>query len=297
MVGFRAKLWQRGVNAMKDVLLYSSIFWRRLGWVFSILVLFFLIAPIVIVLPLSFSSGSFFSYPLPGISMRWYSELFDNYKWVLALKNSMIIAVSSAALSTVLGISASIALCMTDIPFKKAIYALLLAPLVMPLVIVAVACFLFYSQLGLTGSRLGLILAHTALGVPYVIIVASAALKNFDMTLIKAARSLGASSIMTFKRVIFPAIAPAVFAGAIFAFVSSFDEIVITIFLAGPEQVTLPVRLLEGIRDEMTPVVVSAAVIMIMISMGAMLVAEMIRRRSERLSKTGTERPALLAGK
>jgi len=267
---------------MIDSLLYSAKLWRRAGDGFSILIYVFLIAPIVVVLPLSFSSGTFFSYPLPGFSFRWYVELIENYKWALALQNSMLIGVASAALSTFLGISAAVALNMTEVPFKKGILALFLAPLVMPLVIVAVACFLFFSQIGLTGSLVGLVLAHSAIGTPYVVIVANGSLQNFDMTLVKAARGLGASHFVVLRRIIVPIIQPAVFAGAIFAFVASFDEVVITIFLAGPEQVTLPIRLFEGLRDELTPVVVSAAAVMICVSVGAMIVAELLRRRSER---------------
>ena len=267
---------------MKDLFLYSTKSWRRAGGGFSILVYVFLIAPIVVVLPLSFSSGSFFSYPMPGLSLRWYVELIENYKWLLALQNSMVIGIASAALSTFLGITGAVALNMTEVPFKKAILALLLAPLVMPLVIVAVACFLFFSEVGLTGSRVGLILAHSVIGTPYVVIVANGALRNFDMSLVRAARGLGASYVVVVRRIIVPIIQPAVFAGAIFAFVASFDEVIIAIFLAGPEQVTLPIRLFEGLRDELTPVVISAAVVMICVSVGAMVVAEALRRRSDR---------------
>ncbi len=129
----------------------------------------------------------------------------------------------------------------------------------------------------MTGSRVGLILAHSAIGTPYVVIV-----QNFDMTLVKTARGLGASYVVVVRRIIVPIIQPAVFAGAIFAFVASFDEVIIAIFLAGPEQVTLPIRLFEGLRDELTPVVISAAVVMICVSVGAMVVAEALRRRSDR---------------
>lgn len=258
--------------------------WWRVGRiVVATLVYIFLLAPIIVVLPLSFSSGSFLSYPLPGLSFRWYAELVNNYKWLLALKNSLIIGVGSAILSTIIGLMAAIALNGMSPRTKGLLTGLLIAPLVVPVIIMAVAMFLFFSTIGLTGSVVGMILAHTVIGTPYVVISANAALQNFDMTLIRAAKSLGASPWMAYRRVLFPMIKPAIVAGALFAFVASFDEVVIVLFLAGPEQVTLPIRLFEGIRDELTPVVIAAATIMIGISVGSMLLIEAMRKRGEHL--------------
>ena len=258
--------------------------WWRVGRiVIATLVYIFLLAPIIVVLPLSLSSGSFLSYPLPGISFRWYMELLSNYKWLLALKNSAIIGLGSAILSTIFGLMAAIAINGMGPRAKAIVSGLLIAPLVVPVIIMAVALFLFFSNIGLTGSVPGMILAHTVIGTPYVVISASAALQNFDMTLIRAAKSLGASSWMAYRRVLFPMIRPAIVAGTLFAFVASFDEVVIVLFLAGPEQVTLPIRLFEGIRDELTPVVIAAATVMIFISVGSMLLIETLRKRGEAL--------------
>lgn len=267
--------------------------WWRLGRIIVVtLVYIFLLAPIIVVLPLSFSSGSFLSYPLPGLSFRWYAELINNYKWLLALKNSVFIGVGSAVLSTVLGLMASVALNGMSPRAKGILTGLLIAPLVVPVIIMAVAMFLFFSTVGLTGSIIGMILAHTVIGTPYVVISANAALQNFDMTLIRAAKSLGASSWMAYRRVLFPMIKPAIVAGALFAFIASFDEVIIVLFLAGPEQVTLPIRLFEGIRDELTPVVISAATIMIGISIGSMLLIEAMRKRGENLRGRGPSQSA-----
>lgn len=258
--------------------------WWRIGRIaITTLVYIFLLLPIIVVLPLSLSSGSFLSYPLPGLSFRWYAELLSNYKWLLALKNSAIIGIGSALLSTVLGLMAAIALNGMGPRVKALLTGLLIAPLVVPVIIMAVAMFLFFSNIGMTGSVAGMILAHTIIGTPYVVISANAALQNFDMTLIRAAKSLGASSWMAYRRVLFPMIRPAIVAGALFAFVASFDEVVIVLFLAGPEQVTLPIRLFEGIRDELTPVVIAAATVMIVISISSMLLIETLRKRSEAL--------------
>ena len=258
--------------------------WWRVGRiVISTLVYIFLLVPIIVVLPLSLSSGSFLSYPLPGLSFRWYAELVNNYKWLLALKNSVVIGVGSAVLSTILGLMAAVALNGMGPRMKGLLTGLLIAPLVVPVIIMAVAMFLFFSNIGMTGSVPGMILAHTIIGTPYVVISANAALQNFDMTLIRAAKSLGASPWMAYRRVLFPMIRPAIVAGALFAFVASFDEVVIVLFLAGPEQITLPIRLFEGIRDELTPVVIAAATVMIFISVGSMLLIEALRKRSEAL--------------
>ena len=147
-------------------------------------------------------------------------------------------------------------------------------------VLAHIALYLFFSELNLIGTLTGMILAHTVIGTPYVVIAASAALQNFDMQLMRAASNLGASNWMAFRRVMLPAIRPALVAGSLFAFVASFDEIIIVLFLAGPGQTTLPVRLFEGIRDELTPVVIAAAVVMILISVGLMALVEFLRRKS-----------------
>ncbi|WP_448956593.1 ABC transporter permease [Labrys neptuniae] len=254
--------------------------WRALAGAVTVLVFLFLLVPIIAVLPLSFSSGSFLAYPMPGLSLRWYEELLANYKWLLALRNSAIVGIGAAALSTVLGLSAAIAMNGMGKRTKQIISGFLIAPLVMPVIIMAVGLYLFFSNLGLVGTLPGMILAHTVIGTPYVVISASAALQNFDMQLIRAAKSLGASPWMAYRRVMLPIIRPAIVAGALFAFVASFDEVVIVLFLAGPGQVTLPVRLFEGIRDELTPVVIAAAMIMIFVSTGLMALIEWMRRRS-----------------
>lgn len=259
----------------------TTNWWRVLRIAITTLVYIFLLAPILVVLPLSLNSGSFLSYPMPGISLRWYAELLNNYKWLLALKNSIIVGVGSALLSTVLGLMAAIALSGMSPRLKGLLTGLLIAPLVVPVIIMAVAMFLFFSNIGLAGTLPGMILAHTIIGTPYVVISANAALQNFDMTLIRAAKSLGASAWMSYRRVLFPMIKPAITAGALFAFVASFDEVVIVLFLAGPEQVTLPIRLFEGIRDELTPVVIAAATLMIIISVGSMTLIEALRKRAE----------------
>lgn len=256
--------------------------WRIASAIITALMIAFLLVPILVVLPLSFSSGSFLSYPLPGLSFRWYEELVTSYKWVLALKNSFIVGSGAAILSTALGLSAAIGLKGAGSRWGVVVTALLVAPMVMPVIIIAVSVFFFFSRVGLTQSVIGLILAHTVLGTPYVFISARGALQNFDMTLMRAGLSLGASPWTCYRRIMLPLLRPAIVAGMLFAFIASFDEVVIVLFLAGPGQITLPIRLFEGIREELTPVITSAATVMIVISVGAMLIVEGLRGRKDR---------------
>ncbi|MCB1385986.1 MAG: ABC transporter permease [Nitratireductor sp.] len=256
--------------------------WQRLSGLLTLLVLIFLILPIVIIMPLSLSSGSFLSYPMPGFSMRWYEELLTNYKWTKALQNSAIIGISSAVLAMVIGLMAAIGInAMKKGAARAVVMGLFIAPLMTPLIIMAVSLFLFYSKLGLSGKMLGIIIAHAILGTPFVVVSVFAGLQKFDMTLMRAAKSLGASSWYAYRNVMFPILKPAVVSGLLFAFVTSFDEIIIVLFLAGPDHITLPIRLFEGIRDELTPVVISAAMVMVLISVGSMGLIEWVRRRSE----------------
>lgn len=254
--------------------------WRLLSGICTGLVLAFLIVPIVIVLPLSFSSGSFLSYTMPGFSLKWYEELLVNYKWALALKNSLIIGIAAAVLATVLGLASAVALHAMKGPRKALLAGLFIAPLMTPHIIMAVSLFLFYTQLGLSGSMLGIILAHAILGMPFVMISAMAGLQKFDMRLMRAALSLGGSTWFCYRKVMIPILRPAIISGMLFAFITSFDEVIIVLFLADPASITLPIRLFEGIRDELTPVVISAASVMILISVGGMSLVEWLRRRS-----------------
>lgn len=260
----------------------SARAWKLACSSIAVLTYAFLLLPILTVLPLAFSSGTFLSYPLPGLSLRWFHELLTGYKWTLALENSLIVGTGAAAISTVVGVAAAIAINGIAPRLRGVLYGLLLAPIVVPVIILAVALFLSFSELGITGSRWGLILAHACIGAPYVVITVSASLRNFDFTLIRAAIGLGASPFMAYRRVMFPIIQTAILAGTLFAFVASFDEVVIVLFLAGPEQMTLPIRLFEGIRDDLNPVVIAAAAVMILVSVGLMLAVEALRRRAER---------------
>ncbi|MDR6773729.1 ABC transporter permease [Azospirillum sp. BE72] len=260
---------------------------QRIAWITTVvvgtLVLFFLMAPILAIVPLSFSSSTYLTYPLPGLSLRWYEDFLGSARWMNALKNSVIIGVASAMLSMVLGTLASLGLAQWKSKWKPLVLALVLSPMVVPVVITAVGVYFFFAPLGLTGNYLGLILVHTALATPFVVITVSATLQSFDMTLARAAASLGAPPLLTFRKVILPLILPGLASGALFAFATSFDEVVTVLFLAGPEQRTLPREMFSGIRENISPTITAVAVVLTVISVCMLSTLEYLRRRNERL--------------
>jgi putative spermidine/putrescine transport system permease protein len=257
--------------------------WHYGFYLLCALVFLFLILPVLAIVPLSFSSGSFLTYPLPGLSLRWYDAFFGSDAWMLALKNSVIVAVSATALATALGTLAALGLARADFPLKSLVMAVLISPMVVPLVITAVGVYFFYAALGLTNSLLGLILAHTALGVPFVVITVTATLQGFDQNLIRAGASLGAGPLTVFFRIVLPLVLPGVVSGALFAFATSFDEVVVALFLAGPEQRTLPRQMFSGIRENIGPTIMAAATFLIAVAVLLLVAVELLRRRSERL--------------
>ncbi|KQY97287.1 polyamine ABC transporter permease [Pseudolabrys sp. Root1462] len=257
--------------------------WRAVLYVTSGLVLFFLMAPIFAIVPLSFNSGTFLTYPLDGLSLRWYNAFIASEQWMRALRNSFVIGISSAVLATALGTLAALGLTRADFRGKGLVMAILLSPMIVPVVIVAVGFYFFFAPLGLTASYTGLILAHTALGTPFVVITVAATLKGFDENLARASASLGAAPVETFFKVILPLIAPGVASGALFAFATSFDEVVVVLMVAGPEQRTLPREMFSGLRENISPTITAVATIMILVSVVMLASLEMLRRRNERL--------------
>lgn len=253
------------------------------GWAFTILVLLFLIAPIIAVMPLSFNAEPYFSYPMPGLSLQWYRDFFGNDRWIGSLVLSLKLAVTVTILSTVLGTMAALGLARTKLPLRPLIFGLLLLPMIVPVIIVAVAVFMFYGYLNLIGTFTGLVLAHTALATPFVVITVTSTLTGFDWSLQRAAQGLGARPHYIFSKVILPLIVPGVVTGALFAFVTSFDEVVVALFLASAEQRTLPKQMFSGIREQISPTITAAASLQVVLSVCLLVGAEFLRRRSERL--------------
>ncbi|OCX96958.1 MAG: polyamine ABC transporter permease [Pseudomonas sp. K35] len=253
------------------------------------LVLLFLIVPVLVIVPLSFNSGSFLVYPLQGFSLRWYEALFTSADWMRSLKNSMLVAPAATFLAVVLGTLAAVGLTRAEFRGKALLMTVLISPMVVPVVIIGVASYLFFAPLGMGNSYLSLILVHAVLGVPFVIITVSATLQGFNYNLVRAAASLGASPLTAFFRVTLPLIAPGVISGALFAFATSFDEVVVTLFLAGPEQITLPRQMFSGIRENLSPTIAAAATLLIGFSIALLLTLEWLRGRAEKLR---TQQPA-----
>jgi putative spermidine/putrescine transport system permease protein len=244
--------------------------------------------PLLVAFPLSFNAEPYFTYPIPGFSMRWYAELFGSdakgLAWQAAFRNSVIIGVCASTLATLLGTLASFGLNRGDLPYKGAIQAMLLSPLVIPIVVFATGAVYFFARISLIGTYPGIIIAHALLGTPYVLITVTASLSGFDGNLFKAGLSLGASPITVFRKVALPLIAPGIASGAVFAFVTSWDEIVVTIFLAYPDQQTIPRRLWAGVNEQLSPVVIAASTILFLITLGLLVVIEALRRRNARLA-------------
>ena len=250
-------------------------------------VLLFLVAPILTIVPLSFSSGSFFYYPLPGFSLRWYQDFFSSTFWLSSLQNSLIIGTSATLLATVLGTMAALGIWRARFPAQALVLAMLISPMVVPVVIIAVGVYFAFAPLGLTDGYLGLVLAHATLGVPFVVVTVLATLSAFDRTLLRAAESLGASQITTFRRVMLPLILPGVASGAVFAFAASFDEVVVVLLMAGPAQRTLPRQMFAGINDNISLTIAAAATMLIAISLALMIVVGALQRRSARMRQPG----------
>ena len=248
------------------------------------LIFIFLLFPILTIIPLSFNAGEFLHYPLEGLSLRWYHDFFAGGRWAVAIKNSLIIGISSMILATILGTIAAVGINRADFRGKQLLVALLISPMVVPLVITALAIYLFYAQIGLNDTYIGIILVHTILGIPFVLITVSATLQGFDYSLIRAGANMGASPVRVFLKIVLPNIAPGVVSGALFAFATSLDEVVVVLFIAGPTHRTLPRQMFSGIREHLSPTILAAATILIAVAGLLMLTLEILRKRNEKLN-------------
>ncbi|RLA43160.1 MAG: ABC transporter permease [Gammaproteobacteria bacterium] len=305
--------------------------------IFCALIFIFLVAPILVILPLSFNSLPYFTYPIEGFSWRWYYDFFnmcptdqvvadftaqfesgtisDNpcpktstNRWLNSVNNSIIVAVCSSIVACTLGTVAALGLSRGKFPGKSLVQAILISPMIVPLVITAVGLFFFYSSIdpglrnfleitginsvtqflfggdiGVTNNLIGLIIAHATLGVPFVVITVTATLVSFDHNLVRASLSLGASQVRTFFSVTMPLVMPGIVSGGLFAFITSFDEVILVLFLAAPEDRTLPRQMFSGIREQLSPTIAAAATLLVILAIALMTSLELLRRRNERL--------------
>jgi putative spermidine/putrescine transport system permease protein len=252
---------------------------RGFLWAVGAAVAFFLLAPLAAILPLSFNASPYFTYPMEGLSLRWYEVFFGSGDWRRALANSLLVGTASSALATVLGTAAALGLSDPRVPARSFLTALLISPMIVPVVITAIAVYFFYAGFGLNDTYAGVILAHALLGAPFVLITVNATLAGFDRALLRAAASLGASPWRAFRQVTLPLIGPGVAAGAILAFATSFDEVVVVLFVAGVEQRTLPRPMWAGVNQELSPTIAAAAAVIIVISMAMMASVAWLRGR------------------
>ncbi len=291
--GYRAKLHPYFTSG--QVLWYYS-FRAICGMVFI-----FLIAPILVVMPLSFNAQDFFTFTPEmlrldptGYSLKHYQDFFNNSDWQRSFWNSLIIAPIATIISVSLGTLAAIGLSQSHVPAKRAIMAILISPMIVPLIISAMGMFFFYSTMGnFMENTLGLnknlvgyikvILAHAVLGIPFVIITVTATLVGFDKSLTRAAANMGAGPVKTFFKVQMPLIMPGVISGGLFAFITSFDEVVVVMFIGSASQKTLPWQMFIGLREQISPTILAVATILVGISVLLLMTLELLRRRSERL--------------
>ncbi|MYA30992.1 MAG: ABC transporter permease [Gammaproteobacteria bacterium] len=264
---------------------------RRLGRyglnAFCIAGFVFLVAPILVIVPLSFNAEPYFTFTEGMLrldpeawSLRWYNAIVDDEAWSRALVNSLLIGSASTILATTLGTLAALGLASPSMPGRSLVTAVLISPMITPIIIVAVGVFFFYSGLGLGQTHAGLILAHAALGAPFVVITVTATLAGFDRTVLRAAASLGAGPMRRFFRIQLPLISPGVFSGGLFAFAASFDEVVVVLFLGGLEQRTIPRQMWAGIREQISPAILALAVFLIAFAVVVLLTVEWLRNRS-----------------
>lgn len=267
--------------------------WYYAFRVFCGLVFFYLIFPILIVIPLSFNAQDFFTFTPEmlrldpdGYSLKHYRDFLGangDYSWLQAFSNSLIIAPAATLLSVSLGTLAAIGLSQPHVPYKRQIMALLISPMIVPLIITSAGMFFFYSSVSLQGTMAGVILAHAALGIPFVIITVTATLSSFDRSLTRAAANMGADPVTTFFKVQMPLILPGVISGGLFAFITSFDEVVVVLLVGSAGQKTLPWQMFIGLREQISPTILAVATILVVISIALLTTVEMLRRRSEKL--------------
>lgn len=244
------------------------------------LVFLFLVVPILAIVPLSFNSGSYFSYPMDGFSLRWYAQAFGGQEWQRAFANSLGIGAVATVIATGLGTLAALGLSRSNFPLRSIVMPLLISPMIIPIVVVAAGFYLIFAPLGLVNSYTGVVLAHAALGTPFVVITVTASLLSFDQSLSRAAAGLGAPPWIAFRRVTLPLITPAVATGAVFAFATSFDEVIVILFIGGPDQRTVPRKMWSGIRDQIDPSILAVATVLIVFAIALFSAMNWLRGRA-----------------
>jgi putative spermidine/putrescine transport system permease protein len=246
-------------------------------------VLLFLALPIVIIVILSFSSATYLTFPPPSFGLRWYRDYFGSHEWLAATGLSLVVAAAVVVLATCLGTLAALGLARLPPALRTIAAALILSPMIVPVIVVAIGIYYAYARYGLVGTPAGLVLAQTCLAVPFVVTSVSASLAGFDRRLEQAALSLGATPAGTFRQVTLPLIRSGVLVGALFAFITSFDELIIALFLSGSGAVTLPRRMWDDLRFEIDPTIAAVSTLTIALTAALLAMVHLARQRVERM--------------
>jgi putative spermidine/putrescine transport system permease protein len=256
-------------------------------WLFvpAVLVAVWMAVPPLVVIPMSLTDRRSFSFPPDSLSLRWYREFFTDPAWLSSLQASLGIAVQVTVVSVVLGTLAAFGLVRGRFRGQQLIQVLGLAPLVVPLVVFGLGSYALFLKWGLVGTPLGFVAAHTVLAVPYVIITVSSNLRTLDVDIERAAAVLGAGPLRVFRRITLPAIAPSMLAGGLFAFVTSFDEVVVALFISNPDLRTLPVEMYSSVTRDIDPTIAAASTLILVVSTALILLSTRFLFRS-------SERPA-----
>jgi putative spermidine/putrescine transport system permease protein len=255
--------------------------------IFGVAAVFFLLAPLVVILPLAFTDSIFLNYPIPAYSMRWFEELATAEVWRRSIVNSLIIGGGTTVLATVLGTLAALGLRGSRLPLSGLFRTAFLLPMVVPAVVLGVGMQILFARLGLASSYLGVIIAHTVVAVPFVLVNVAASLEGIDQRVERAALSLGASPTVVFRRVTLPLAMPGVVSGAVFAFATSLDEVVLTLFVAGPNQRTLARQMFSTIRENISPAIAAAAFLFIVGTIAVGALALWVRTRTRQRATAG----------
>ena len=253
--------------------------WKFIKGTFMVLVVIYLLAPMAIILVISFSSAEFLSFPPPGFSLRWYENLFTDPKWSMTLMTSIKVVIPTCILSTVCGVGAAVALTRSKFAGKHALTAMLMAPLVVPIIVIAAGVYEFYLDVGMTGTLIGFVLAHTMLCIPYVLSIVMASMSTLSEQLEQAASSLGAPPWATFRRIILPLLAPSVLSGMLFAIVVSFDELIVSLFISTPWFKPVSVQMWSDVRGDVNPTIAAIGSLLFVFSALVVLLEAWMRNR------------------
>lgn len=285
-LGLEKLLSSSGVNSDDNTLGNAKGEIKR-SWVEKVLaigavcVALFLVLPNLVIIPMSFSPAPFHVFPPEAFTFKWFTSFFSGNKWVSALRNSLEVACIAVALASLLGTAAAIGMARLKAQWKGLAEAYFLLPMIVPGVIYAISLYYFYAPLGLVGSKVGLAVAHALLGAPFVYLTVSAALRSFDKNLELAARGLGASELVILVRIVLPRIVAGIVSGAVFAFIVSFDDVLVSLFVTNIRSRTLPKVMYEAVSRELDPTITAIATILIGVAVAVLLVTMLPRRRKE----------------